>query len=48
MPWGNVAFDTDLGAQALGDLARAPALHARDVELGKSASGHTGQVTEQA
>src|SRR5271156_6299785 len=40
MSWGDVAFDADLVANVLGDLAGAPALHAGDVELRKSASGH--------
>ena len=39
MSWGDVAFDADLVANVLGDLAGAPALYAGDVELGKSASG---------
>jgi hypothetical protein len=39
MPWCDVAFDANLIANVLGNLARAPALHAGDVELGKS-TGH--------
>jgi hypothetical protein len=42
MPWGNVAFDADLAAQVVGDLAGAAALHARDVERGKAGAGHNG------
>jgi hypothetical protein len=38
MSWRDVAFDADLVANVLGNLAGAPALHAGDVELGKSAS----------
>lgn len=38
MPWCDVAFDANLIVNVLGDLARAPALHAGDVELGKSTS----------
>ena len=40
MPWCDVAFDADLVANVFGDLARAPALHTGDVEVGKSANGH--------
>ena len=40
MSWGDVTFDADLVANVFGDLDRAPALHAGDVELGKSTSGH--------
>jgi hypothetical protein len=40
MSWCDVAFDADLAADVLGDLARAPVLHAGDIELGKSANGH--------
>jgi hypothetical protein len=45
MSWGDAAFDADLVADVLGDLAGAPALHAGDVELGKSASGHLAMIT---
>jgi len=45
MSWRDVAFDADLCADVLGNLARAPALHAGDVELGKSASGHLAMIT---
>ena len=40
MSWRDVAFDADLVANVLGNLARAPTLHAGDVDLGKSANGH--------
>jgi hypothetical protein len=42
MPWRNVVFDADLAAQVVGDLAGAPALHARDVERGNAGGGHNG------
>jgi hypothetical protein len=38
MSWRDVAFDADLFANVLRNLAGEPALHAGDVELGKSAS----------
>jgi hypothetical protein len=38
MSWSDVAFDANFVANVLGNLAGAPALHAGDVELGKSAS----------
>lgn len=44
MSWGDVTFDADLVANVLGDLDRAPALHAGDVELGKSTSGHQAMI----
>jgi hypothetical protein len=47
MPWGNVAFDADLAAYSLGDLGGAPALHAGDVELGKSAGGHAVMIAAE-
>jgi hypothetical protein len=47
MSWGDVAFDADLVADVLGDLAGAPALHAGDVEFGKSASGHLVMITAE-
>ena len=47
MSWGDVAFDADLVADVLGDLAGAPALHAGDVELGKSANGHRAMITAE-
>ena len=47
MSWGDVAFDADLVANVLGDLAGAPALHAGDVELGKSANGHRAMIAAQ-
>ena len=40
MSWGDVAFDADLVANVVGDLTGAPAVHAGDVELGKSTGGH--------
>src|SRR5271156_6950089 len=47
MSWGDVAFDADLVANVLGDLAGAPALYAGDVELGKSASGHQVMIAAE-
>src|SRR5271155_1767450 len=47
MSWGDVAFDADLVANVLGDLAGAPALHAGDVELRKSASGHQVMIAAE-
>src|SRR4029078_1648764 len=46
-PWGDVAFDADLVANVFGNLARAPALHAGNVELGKSTSGHQVMIAAQ-
>lgn len=40
MSWSDVAFDANFVANVLGNLARAPVLHAGDVELRKSASSH--------
>jgi len=40
MSWGDVTFDADLVANVFRDLDRAPALHAGNVELGKSTSDH--------
>jgi hypothetical protein len=45
--WGDVTFDADLVANVLGDLDRAPALHAGNVELGKSASGHLAMIAAE-
>jgi len=47
MSWGDVTFDADLVANVLGDLDRAPALHAGNVELGKSASGHLAMIAAE-
>ncbi len=47
MPWCDVAFDADLVANVLGDLAGAPTLHAGDVELGKSASSHRAMTAAE-
>jgi hypothetical protein len=47
MSWRDVAFDADLIANVLGDLARAPALHAGDVELGKSVNGHRAMIAAE-
>jgi hypothetical protein len=47
MPWCDVAFDADLVANVLGDLAGAPTLHAGDVELGKSASSHRAMIAAE-
>ena len=44
MSWGDVAFDADLAASVLGDLVGAPAVHAGDVELGKSTGGHAAMI----
>jgi hypothetical protein len=46
MSWGDVAFDADFVANVLGDLAGAPALHAGDVELRKSA-GHLVMIAAE-
>ena len=40
MPWGDIAFDTDLAAKVCWDLAGAPALDAGDVEVRKSCGAH--------
>ena len=40
MPWGDIAFDTDLVAKAGWYLAGAPALDAGDVEVRKSCGAH--------
>jgi hypothetical protein len=47
MSWCDVAFDSDLVANVLGNLARAPALHAGDVELGKSAHGYRVMIAAE-
>ena len=47
MSWGDVAFDADLVANVLGNLARAPALHAGDGEFGKSANGHRVKIAAE-
>jgi hypothetical protein len=47
MPWGDIAFDTDLAAKVLWDLAGAPALDAGDVDVGKSASAHRVMIAAQ-
>ena len=47
MSWRDVAFDADLVANVLGNLARAPTLHAGDVELGKSANGHRAMIAAE-
>ena len=47
MPWCDVAFDADLVAKVFGDLARAPALHAGDVEFGKPANGHRAMIAAE-
>ena len=38
MSWSDVAFDANLTTGVLGDLRGTPALHAGDVESGKSVS----------
>src|SRR5215472_6699568 len=40
MPWGDVAFDTDLAAKVLWDLAVTPALDPGDVDVRKSCGAH--------
>src|SRR5262245_26387012 len=40
MPWGDVAFDTDLATKVFGDLVGAPALDTGDVEVGKPSGAH--------
>ena len=47
IPWGDVTFDADLVANVFRDLDRAPALHAGNVELGKSASGHLAMIAAE-
>src|ERR1700758_1992349 len=44
MPWGDVAFDTDLAAKVLGDLVGAPALDAGDVDVGKPSGAHVVMI----
>jgi hypothetical protein len=40
MSWGDVAFDTDLAAKVLWDLAGAPALDPGDVDVRESCDAH--------
>ena len=47
MSWGDVTFDADLVANVLGDLDHAPALHAGNGELGKSANGHLAMIAAE-
>src|ERR1700757_410037 len=47
MSWGDVAFDADLVANVLGDLAGALALDAGDVERGESTSGHQVMIAAE-
>ena len=47
MSWSDVAFDANFVANLLGNLAGAPALHAGDVELRKSASGHQVMIAAE-
>jgi hypothetical protein len=47
MPWGDVAFDTDLAAKVLWDLAGAPALDAGDVEVRESSGAHGVMIAVQ-
>jgi hypothetical protein len=47
MSWSEVAFDADLAASVLGNLIGAPALHAGDVKVGKSASGHLVMIAAE-
>ena len=48
MSWGDVAFDTDLAAKVLWDLAGAPALDASDVDVGKSCRAHRVMIAVRA
>ena len=48
MSWGDVAFDTDLAAKVLWDLAGAPALDASDVDVGKSCGAHRVMIAVRA
>ena len=43
----DVTFDANLVANVFRDLAGAPALHAGDVELGKSASSHLVMIAAE-
>ena len=47
MPWGDVAFDTDLAAKVRWGLAGAPALDAGDVDVGKSSGAHRVMIAGQ-
>ena len=47
MSWGDVTFDTDLVANVFRDLDHAPALHAGNGELGKSANGHLAMIAAE-
>jgi hypothetical protein len=47
MSWGDVAFDTDLAAKVLWDLAGTPALDAGDVEVRKSSGAHRVMIAGQ-
>ena len=47
MPWGDVAFDADLAADALGNLAGTPTLDAGDVQLRKPGVGHVAMIAAQ-
>jgi hypothetical protein len=47
MPWGDVAFDTDLAAKVLWDLAGAPALDPGDVDVRKSCGAHRVMIAVQ-
>jgi hypothetical protein len=47
MPWGEIAFDTDLAAKVLWDLAGAPALDAGDVDVRKSCGAHEVMIAGQ-
>jgi hypothetical protein len=47
MPWRDVAFDTDLGAKVLWDLAGAPALDPGDVEVRESSDAHRVMIAVQ-
>ena len=47
MSWGDVAFDTDLAAKVLWDLAGAPALDPGDVNVGESSGAHRVMIAVQ-
>jgi hypothetical protein len=47
MSWGDVAFDTDLAAKVLWDLAGTPALDAGDVDVGKPCGAHRVMIAGQ-
>jgi hypothetical protein len=44
MPWGDIAFDVELAANVVGNLAGAPTLDTGDVKLRKPALGHVAMI----